>query len=447
MSKVIRGVNDLKTWCKENSREDLLKEWDYEKNGELKPCNVAKTSNQKVWWKCSNWHEWKSTINNRTRGCKCPYCSNNLVMSGFNDLKSQNPQLAKDWDYKKNTIKPDEITAHSNKKVWWKCHVCGYEWNATINARSYGNGCPKCSRETHTSFPEQAIYFYIKKYFPDAINSDRTILNGKELDIYIPSIKTAIEYDGNTWHNNKNKQELDEIKNQLCKNIGITLIRVREPKLNDIDNCIVFKRIKDTKYDDLDDVIEKVLKYLDIINLDVNINRDTPKILEQYAAKKTNNSLAACYPEIAKEWHPAKNGNLTPDKVNYGSNKKVWWLGKCGHEWQAVIVSRTVDDRKCPLCSRKDFETWCKENNKENLLKEWNYEKNTINPTDITYGSTKKVWWVCPKGHNWQDTVNARTNNKNKDCPYCKNRRVLIGYNDLKTINPKLIKDWDFEKK
>ena len=52
-------------------------------------------------------------------------------------------------------------------------------------------------------------------------------------------------------------------------------------------------------------------------------------------------SLAYLYPELAKEWHPTKNGELTPYDVTHGSNKKVWWLGKCGHEWEQIVKSRT----------------------------------------------------------------------------------------------------------
>ena len=59
------------------------------------------------------------------------------------------------------------------------------------------------------------------------------------------------------------------------------------------------------------------------------------------------------YPELVKEWHPTKNGDLTPKDVTYGSDKKVWW--KChkqdDHEWQASISKRTISGRACPVCS------------------------------------------------------------------------------------------------
>lgn len=84
---------------------------------------------------------------------------------GYNDLATINPTLAKEWNYKKNgDLKPNMVKPNSDKKVWWKC-VKGHEWEAIISSRNKGNGCPICARELQTSFPEQAIYFYLKNCF------------------------------------------------------------------------------------------------------------------------------------------------------------------------------------------------------------------------------------------------------------------------------------------
>ncbi|RGM72217.1 zinc-ribbon domain-containing protein [Agathobacter rectalis] len=75
-NKLIQGVNDLETWCKQNNKEYLIDELDYEKNEDLKPCNVVKTFHQKVWWICSTCgFEWKAQLNNRSNGTGCPKCA------------------------------------------------------------------------------------------------------------------------------------------------------------------------------------------------------------------------------------------------------------------------------------------------------------------------------------------------------------------------------------
>ena len=66
------------------------------------------------------------------------------------------------------------------------------------------------------------------------------------------------------------------------------------------------------------------------------------------------NDLASRAPEVAKEWHPSKNGDLTPEKTHYKSNKKVWWrCSNCGHSWSAAIYSRNGNKRGCPVCHNK----------------------------------------------------------------------------------------------
>ena len=122
-------------------------------------------------------------------------------------------------------------------------------------------------------------------------------------------------------------------------------------------------------------------------------------------------NLSTTYPEIAKEWHPTKNGAITPDMVAPKSGKKAWWLGPCGHEWEAVISSRTRGVG-CPYCSNyralagyNDLAT-----TEPQLAQEWNYEKNgSLKPTDVTSGSHKIVWWKCSRGHEWERDINNRT--------------------------------------
>ena len=104
-------------------------------------------SGKKVWWKCSNGHEWQTTISHRTIGSGCPYCSGLKVIKGENDLQTVNPTLANEWNYEKNDgLTPLDVRPSSGKKVWWKCRE-GHEWQATINHRNNGNGCPICAKE------------------------------------------------------------------------------------------------------------------------------------------------------------------------------------------------------------------------------------------------------------------------------------------------------------
>ena len=225
--KPIPGKTDLVTLYPK-----LASEWDYALNCDLLPEQVSAKSARKVWWKCRNCGEnWQATISSRATGRGCPYDSGRRPIPGKTDLATVYPELASEWDYERNnTLRPEHFTKCSGRKVWWKCNK-GHEWQSTIANRNKGNGCPVCNSERKTSFPEYALVYYLQQYGLEVMHSYRG--KGYELDIYIPSLKIAIEYDGYYWHKHRTKKDLE--KNYKCKKDGIKLYRIREnlPKLND----------------------------------------------------------------------------------------------------------------------------------------------------------------------------------------------------------------------
>ena len=132
-----------------NTHPEISKQWHFNKNSPLKPENFTHGSHKKVWWKCSKGddHEWETTINNRSNVRGCPYCAGKKI-SKSNNFLSHNPKVASEWHLSKNgNLKPENFTYGSKTKVWWRCHkVEGHEWEATINNRGNGSGCPYCSQ-------------------------------------------------------------------------------------------------------------------------------------------------------------------------------------------------------------------------------------------------------------------------------------------------------------
>ena len=158
-----------------------------------------------------------------------------------------------------------------------------------------------------------------------------------------------------------------------------------------------------------------------------------------------NNSLAEVHPELVSEWSE-KNLLLTPDGITFGSNKKVWWKGACGHEWQTSIKARS-NGEKCPICSGarviagiNDLQTTHPE-----IASEWSEKNLPLKPDEVNAKSRKNVWWKCRKcGNEWKSVVNARV--KGTVCPVCAEREVLAGYNDLATTDSQLLSEWDYEQ-
>ena len=431
----VKGENDLQT-----VNPDLAKEWNYEKNGNLKPEHFTANSGKNVWWKCNSGHEWQATIYKRNIGNRCPYCVGKKILKGFNDLQTVNPTLAKEWNYEKNgKLKPEDFTANSGQKVWWRCSK-GHEWQAIISNRNKGVGCPICNSERNTSFPEYAIVYYLTKCGLEVIHSYRE--KGYELDVYIPSKKIAIEYDGYFWHRNKIQEDLK--KNRKCEKDGVKLYRIREGLTSLNDSSIDYVIQKNQK--DLPQILKEVLGKIIGENIDIDLKRDSIAIenLREYTEKES--SILFSNPTIANEWNYKKNVNLKPENFFANSGKKVWWKCSKGHEWQATISNRNKG-YGCPYCSGR-----CAINGENDLqtvnptlAKEWNYEKNgNIKPENFTANSGEKVWWKCQNGHEWQATIHSR--NSDIGCPYCSGRFAVKGETDLLTINPTLANEWNYEK-
>lgn len=137
-----------------------------------------------------------------------------------------------------------------------------------------------------------------------------------------------------------------------------------------------------------------------------------------------SNCLATKNPELAKEWHPTKNGDLTPWDVTCGQGKKVWWLCKNNpkHEWFSAISHRNSYNEGCPYCCScplpsEDYNLLVVN---PALCKEWNYEKNEKRPEDYTPGSEQKVWWKCSVcNYEWLSIISNRAGINSRGCPEC----------------------------
>ena len=422
-AKVLQGYNDLQT-----INPSLANEWNYEKNIDLTPLDVVPNSNKKVWWKCNQGHEWQAMIASRNKGNGCPYCSGRYVIKGKTDLQTVNPTLANEWNYEKNNgTTPSDVMSNSHKNVWWKCSQ-GHSWQATITSRNSGNGCPVCNSERQTSFPEYAIVYYLKKSGLDVIHSYRE--NGYELDIYIPSKKIAIEYDGSYWHSNKIEKDLE--KNSKCKKDGIKLYRIREglPPLNDFS---IDYLIQDNG-SDFSNALKNILNKITQTNVNIDLERDAIVIenLREYSEKES--SILSSNPILAREWNHEKNGNLKPEYLAANSNKKVWWKCQNGHEYQARIGHRNKGS-ECPYCSGIKALSGYNDLQTVNpaLAKEWDYEKNNgLTPMDVMPNSGKKVYWKCNKGHEWLARIADR--NKGSDCPECAKAKRVATRNKNKFV-------------
>ena len=349
-------------------------------------------------------------------------------------LLSSYPHLVKEWHPTKNgELTPKDFTHGSNKKVWWLCPN-GHSYYTAIRIRTvkHTHGCPKCTNQS--SEPEIRILSELKWFF-DEVKS-RYKVEGVEIDIFLPSFNIGIEYDGKYWH--KDKEDSDLRKNKFLLSQDIRLIRVRNHPLKPLseNDVVVSNNSLDKK--DLDEILKKIYPFIDnntkekitsYFDKSSFVNEELFKKYRSYFPSPfPENSLLETHPELSEEWDYDKNYPLRPENYSYGSEKKLWWLCPKGHSYDSVIKSRTCKNQHgCPYCVGK------KVGEDNNLLakfpdiaKDWHPTKNgELTPSQLTFGSNKKVWWLCNKGHDWETTPNQRTKPSGSSCPYCVGRKSL----------------------
>ena len=446
----------LKTGSLLDVNPSLAKEWHPTLNSSKTPAEVNPKSGKKFWWLCPICaNSWEATVAKRAHGRGCPYCNNKIVQKGVNDLQTVHPELAQEWHPTKNGEKqPSDYFPQSNQKVWWLCSKCGHEWSTAISNRFNDRGCPNCSSERKTSFPEQAVLFYFSQRYQTV---NRYADTRYEIDVFLPDINVGIEYDGRFYHNTETTRTKENKKDIHFQKLGIRIIRIKEDTHNTVEDSVVHYDF-DHSYKNLPWAIVQVMNMIDetVSIPDIDIDRDHAQILGQYIRAEKENSLASMNPLLVQEWSWEKNG-INPSMISCYSNKKAWWkCSKCGQEYIAQIAKRSMG-RGCPYCASKkvisgvtDLQT-----KYPALAKEWHPTKNgVLKPSDVAPMSNKKVWWLCSNGHEWEAVISNRT--LGNGCRVCsgqtvrtysskirnKNEIKVLGANSLQIVRPELAKEW-----
>lgn len=178
---------------------------------------VDKFSHKKFWWKCQKGHSWQATMQHRTdiKATGCPFCSNQRVLAGYNDLQTIYPELAAQWAWELNEKSPIEYTSKSYHKVWWKCEK-GHMWEAAINKRVYGRGCPICAgkqvlvgyNDLQTKYPKLALEWDYEK---NGDISPKDITKGSNRIVWWKC------ENGHSWQEMVNRRVLRNTKCPYCK--------------------------------------------------------------------------------------------------------------------------------------------------------------------------------------------------------------------------------------
>lgn len=377
----------------------------------------------------------------------------------FVSLAEKNPIRAKLWHPLKNgDLLAEDVPYGSEKVVWWLCFF-GHEWTGPINRKS---GCRVCNESFQTSFPELTLRYFIRHVFPDtrATFSDESFGKYKSVDLFIPSLKLIIEHDGYFYH--KDHVERDSAKSEILMNAGYKVLRVRQHSKGKLPELSLSGlHIHEYAYSANEIKLQKSM--LDVLRLiqrnfvlneketaSIEVLTKTPFkhlrmfILDQVMPVKKLNHILTVNPQLDREWNQKKNLSYKPIHFAPSANFKVWWICEYGHEWDAVIATRTKLGVGCPYCTGL---LPTEENSlariHPELAERWDYSRNgDLTPYDILPSSNKSIYWLCDAcGESYLMKPNLYSSGKQAGCSYCSGKKVNES-NCLATKHPEIAAEW-----
>lgn len=375
------------------------------------------------------------------------------LIRGKSDLATVYPAISAEWNHEKNeNLTPDMFLPGSGKKVWWKC-AYGHEWKTAIYHRTEGHGCKICAsrkavlkpgiNDLATRSPDLAA-----EWDPDK----NTPLKPSDVPMYSQASVWWRCEKGHSWKNTVNHR----VQGQGCPYCAGNrilpgyndIVTLNVPYLSEWDH----NRNPDIRPETIGPGSEQKVWWKCRKGHDwkAAVYSRTAGYGCPFCAGNRlvpgENDIASTSPELAREWDPVRNNGITPAMVARTSAKPYWWICPEGHSYQSSPGSR-ARGCGCIYCAgkkvKKGFNDFASQH--PELMKEWDWERNTgIKPDEIPCNRQKKVWWKDSLGHSWKATTSNRI--RGTGCIYCTGHAVLQGFNDLASIKPELIKEWDLEK-
>lgn len=365
------------------------------------PKGILAGSNQIKEWRCSKGHLWSAKISHRVNGSGCPYCSNQKLLTGFNDLATTNPELAAEafgWD-------PTKTISAAGKKLDWICKF-GHRYQSRIPDRKIGGGCPYCSgRKVLKGFND------LKTLLPELAKeahgwdpSEVTIGVNRNLSWiceqgHIYKAKPAKRRKGSSCPYCSRKTPLAGFNDLATTHPDLAAQAFGwDPRqvLSGSDKKLNWKCSQDHVWK---------MRIADRAAGDGCPFCSGHKVLAGF------NDLTTTHPTLAEEAH-----GWDPSLVNSGSNKNREWVCSKGHIWTAQVANRALRNDKCVYCSGKKVLAGF--NDLATTHPQISSEAHGWDPTKISGGSGIKKTWICSFGHKWSASPVSRTHMKS-GCPSC----------------------------
>lgn len=395
---------NLYEWCIAKNRLDLWSSIDVEENlcNGIDVYNLPPKYRKTVYCKCTQcggtFTKGLQTL--KDIGVNCPYCTNKALMSGLNDIASKNPKLGIEWASDLNGKLACDVIFNSVDKYWWRCHTCGNVWEAAPVTRYYAKtGCPYCANQK------------VKKGFndfasccPDLLREWDYSRNEISPDSVVYSSNKEVWWKcsrcGNSWKTRIGARTVQHSGCSLC-----------QPMHTSYPEQFLFK-----SFEKLGTSVENRYKLdgkyeLDIFlkDLCIGVEYDSNYHIKEYSERREFNKYNYCKSVgihlIRVKTHKSSWDTSVADKVFYVSeradkndlitvfNSLITYINNIS-EIKNVNISFDDVEKESRLASKRINYKDSLEYVFPNLVKEYS-DTNVLKASDISWGSAKKVFWVC----------------------------------------------------
>lgn len=405
------------------------------RNGDLTPADVSAGSKRKVWWLCQDCgHEWETRVRSRTRARHaCPACAQRAA-AATNPLTSH-PISVFFHPTRNGDLTADQVSAGSDRKVWWECPDCGHAWRARVRQCTRLFLCPRCRPRKTLADDPLAVEWH------PTLNGDFT-----PKDFAIGSRERVWWRCPDCGHEWQATIRSRVQQRTGCRSCFMRRSAKRAVKNNPLSAHPAARLFHPTRNGDLtvDDIAAGSSRAVWWKCTDCGhewqrpVNNSVPsggcpECSPFSPANAVRRNPLSGHPAAA-QFHPVLNGDLTPADLSAGSNRRVWWLCPvCGHEWEQTPNARTAPGKAsgCPACANQAALGPRKTGTPMMVLADhplFSEFHSTLNrtlfdPTKRSATSSTKVWWECPKCREPYMAAPQKRVKLGRGCPTCDDGR------------------------
>ena len=389
---------------------------------------LSKSSPEVVQWRCKKdqRHIYSTSVRQRAIShAGCNICAGKVVVPGLNDLATTHPDIARQLV---NKSVATAVTGVSNATQLWQCDL-GHQWEATVSSRTgKKSGCPYCSgdlvipgqTDMATTHPELAKQLVCTD--PTTIKAGTAKKLRWRCDL------------GHEWVAPGHAR----LRGDGCPVCGRKKVLAGFNDMLTTNPDMAAQLVGDDPTKFLAGTMKKLRWRCDLGHEWIATGNDR---LTGYgcpccSGKKAwpgESDMLTTHPHLAEQLV-----DTDPRTVKAGTAKKLKWRCEKGHIWSARGSERLAGNG-CSVCANRTVVPGV--NDMLTLRPDLAGELMDTDPSTVSVGTNRKLRWRCEKGHEWVATACARSCENGTGCPFCSNKKVLKGYNDMLTVRPDLARD------